>query len=454
MKLILTIAMQALLGASMTGSAFAVGECGSNLTTDINAKGAMVTDLKIDGFKPTFTYVASSESKIMMEDFTASFMTENVDGVMTVTAGETCSSSMGMGSSGSLSLLGLSTFSLGYPLLSAGAFLAKEFVFAAAESDESHDNCDLPTVKVTIYTSDIMKAPKGDNPCDGTKPADGGGFDNSACFADDGTVPVGPQAGANVSDGYTGLMEYNGTEPISKPYYETDLCPVNVHWHLGAEHLSDGQFDADGHGPSDIEHRRLASGKERKGNLCHHYKEDDSKFTEHYEWKHCLGMEVGQTYEVHWPHSKAGACGTPNQYQSPFYDGVFCHGSKLTLSNLPQEVGVQAQVFTIVNDESYFYPDLIRGMIVDGEMGADMAIYVGSTTGTSRNNESCSMYNPITWQVDRTCHMISASSFDRMCGEMKAQRDDMSSDLHAHGSRITVDDKLAADNLSITSHTP
>eukprot|EP00959_Pyramimonas_sp_CCMP1952_P361950 7580033-Pyramimonas_sp.AAC.1 len=26
--------------------------------------------------------------------------------------------------------------------------------------------------------------------------------------------------------------------------------------------------------------------------------------------------------QVHWPHSAAGACGTPNQYQTPFYDGT------------------------------------------------------------------------------------------------------------------------------------
>merc|ERR1711998_115757 len=31
------------------------------------------------------------------------------------------------------------------------------------------------------------------------------------------------------------------------------------------------------------------------------------------------------TYEVHWPHSAIGACNTPYQYQSPFYDGVFCN---------------------------------------------------------------------------------------------------------------------------------
>merc|ERR1712094_130489 len=98
--------------------------------------------------------------------------------------------------------------------------------------------------------------------------------------------------------------------------------------------------------------------------------------------------------------------------------------------------GVQAQVYTIVNDERYYYPDLIKGMIVAGDYGKDMAYYTGSTTGTSRDNDVCSQYSPITWQVDRKCHLISASSFDKMCA-------DMTDDLYAHGSRELVSKELA-----------
>merc|ERR1712100_835616 len=161
-------------------------------------------------------------------------------------------------------------------------------------------------------------------------------------------------------------------------------------------------------------------------------------------------MMVGQTYEIHWPHSTVGACGTPFQYQTPFYDGVFCNfpaGGASTHDN----VGVQSQVFTIVNDESYYYPDLIKGMIVGGDFGADMAIYTGSTTGTSRDNDISSPYSPITWQVDRKCHLISASSFDKLCADMKQQVDDMSSDLHAHGARVLVAGKWSADNQGTLS---
>ena len=106
------------------------------------------------------------------------------------------------------------------------------------------------------------------------------------------------------------------------------------------------------------------------------------------------------------------------------------------------------QVFTIVNDESYYYPDLMRGAIVDGQMWYDVAAYTGSTTGTTRNNEVCSKYTPITWQVDRKCHLISASTFDKMCADMKQQPDDMSDDLHAHGARELVATALTANNLA------
>merc|ERR1712159_113915 len=113
--------------------------------------------------------------------------------------------------------------------------------------------------------------------------------------------------------------------------------------------------------------------------------------------------------------------------------------------NTFQKIGVQAQVFTIVNDESYYYPDLFRGMIVDGEYGKDIGKYTGSTTGTSRNNTICSRYTPITWQVDRKCHLISASSFDKMCKDMLAESDDMSADVRPTGARVLVADAYVAD---------
>jgi len=280
--------------------------------------------------------------------------------------------------------------------------------------------------------------PEGTNPCEGMKPD----LPNVQCVIDE-IFQTPEQSGANVTKGYKGSRNTTA-EPITVPYYQAGLCPVNVHWHLGAEHLSVGQFDETGTGPSEINERRRLAGETRLGFQCKLYDDSDAKFTTKYNWQHCVDMEVGQTYEVHWPHSAVGACGTPNQYQTPFYDGVFCNIDQL--ADPAGQIGVQSQVFTIVNDESYYYPDLFHGMIVDGDKGADIAKYTGSTTGTTRDNEICSQYGPITWQVDRKCHLISASTFDKMCADMKAQRDDMSDDLYAHGSRPLVADEHTANN--------
>jgi len=339
------------------------------------------------------------------------------------------------------------------------------------------------STKLTEYfASAVATGLDGGNYCTGAKPT-AANYNNVDCATE-----AVEQAGGDVTLNADGTMTKGNmdvtTEPIKVPYFKEGLCPVNVHWHLGAEHKSDGEFDAAGTGPTkDDAHRRLransadvgegvagtttSSGRQlagdttRLGGRCHHYDSHNPAFTAAYDWKHCVDMTVGETYEVHWPHSDMGACGTPLQYQTPFYDGVFCKldqdqatagtvGSaatgKVALTSTVQQIGVQAQVFTIVNDENYYYPDLMRGMIVDGTKGAEITAYTGSTTGTTRNNQLCSAFAPITWHVDRKCHLISASSFDKMCADMKAQQDDMSGDLYAHGAREVVTDTYVANN--------
>lgn len=294
------------------------------------------------------------------------------------------------------------------------------------------------------------------NPCAGKKPTNTS-FDNKPCFLG-AVLNALEQAGANVTQGFQGTLDATPRVPITTQYYKAGLCPVNVHWHLGAEHYSVGQYDENGEGPPNttdyvdpagrLDLRRLAANSARLGFQCHHYKthKTDPRFTTEYNWKHCVGMHVGETYEVHWPHSAAGHCGSPWQFQTPFYDGVFCVDGVITSTH--EHIGVQAQVFTIVNDERYFYPNLMRGMIYlpGSNYGTDMAHYTGSTTGTSRDNSVCSSYAAITWQVDRKCHLISASSFDKMCADMKLNPDDMSDDLYAHGSRRLVWQNLSANN--------
>ena len=83
---------------------------------------------------------------------------------------------------------------------------------------------------------------------------------------------------------------------------------------------------------------------------------------------------------------------------------------------------------------------------MDSTHWVDVAKYIGSTTGTTRDNEMCSRYTPITWQVDRKCHLISASSFDKLCKDMLDMKDDMSGDVYPHGAREVVAHHLTANN--------
>jgi hypothetical protein len=146
--------------------------------------------------------------------------------------------------------------------------------------------CVLPTTR----------PPEGKNPCEGKKPD----LPDVACVVDD-VLMTGEQSGTNVTKGYKGNRNTTAV-PITVPYFQVGLCPVNVHWHLGTEHYSLGEFDETGTGPSDIHERRRLAGKVRLGFQCKLYDEKDAKFTEAYHWQHCKDMEVGQTYEVHWPH--------------------------------------------------------------------------------------------------------------------------------------------------------
>jgi hypothetical protein len=54
---------------------------------------------------------------------------------------------------------------------------------------------------------------------------------------------------------------------------------------------------------------------------------------------------------------------------------------RLAMQDIANAVDVHGQVFTIVNDDSYFYPDMICGVIVDKDMDKNMHIYTGLTMG-------------------------------------------------------------------------
>ena len=161
-----------------------------------------------------------------------------------------------------------------------------------------------------------------------------------------------------------------------------------------------------------------------------------------------------------------GACGTDDQYQTPFANGVFCNADTLDPpfilpANPAPAVGVQTQVFVIVNDEAHTYTrhDLIKGMIVDADesMGQEMTAYTGSTTGQKfgheiLSNKPCDDLSGITWQVDRKCHLLSASTMDNLCAAIKTKPHMKGADgtynatVSPEGSRGIVVNALVHDN--------
>jgi len=283
------------------------------------------------------------------------------------------------------------------------------------------------------------------------------------------------QSGRDVTIGHRGELDA-ALDPVSTRYTETctDLgcmCPVNVHWHLGAEHYNEGTYDLNGddwmyqYANDSDEGRRLA-GEIQPGNWCPGYDPTDPKYTTPYEWEYCVDMNVGYTYEFHWPHSNLGWCGTEWQFQTHFMDGVLCFANNAGLSTADAldtvfeseltKIGVQAQVFVVVNDDAYDYPeyDMLNSWYHD--LATDVAIYQGSTTGLNDGNIVCrGTGGAVTWQVDRGCHLISARKVDDLCRQMLEQKDDMSEDLYPHTARDTVVDALAStDEIGSTDFSP
>ena len=192
-----------------------------------------------------------------------------------------------------------------------------------------------PTLKSKWDKDDAPAVDK--NPCAGKKPGKGAGFDNFQCIQSSVTMAV-EQAGGNVSLGYdqgTHMKQGQTTlnTPVTTTLAEAGMCPVNVHWHLGAEHVSTGEYDmahtALGNGPTqkyaDARQpagRKLlaAGGTTYLGGRCTKYPNLSAAQKKEYDWKYCKKMTVGETYEVHWPHSEMGACNTCLLYTSDAAD--------------------------------------------------------------------------------------------------------------------------------------
>jgi len=231
-----------------------------------------------------------------------------------------------------------------------------------------------------------------------------------------------PQAPRDVSPGSPGALPARVT-----PYSDTSkLVLVNTHYHLGAEHKSNGEYDQ---APPDKDHhRRLLATEIDAGYYCPALPESE---TGDYEWKYCVNTHVGHTYEMHYVHSNAGA---------GIADGL---GGAFANSNNPIAL-VVGQVVQITTNPA----DCVEDMMHNWQQPAkgDMALYLGSTTGMSYNNEVCSPYT-VNWNVDTKCRKVCAASFDAMCKTMIEQYG-MSKDIMPHGSRVLVAPEYSDEGLT------
>ena len=129
-----------------------------------------------------------------------------------------------------------------------------------------------------------------------------------------------PQSPRDVTAGYVGAKP--SRLPSSAIVTRVDtMALVNVHFHLGAEHRSEGEYDLLKPPADDSEARRrlrrlLDSGDPASPLGTHGFycdqspgyveKQDAGGFGE-YAFEHCENVEVGQTYEVHWVYSTGAA---------------------------------------------------------------------------------------------------------------------------------------------------
>ena len=118
------------------------------------------------------------------------------------------------------------------------ALLISTVVLAVDKSGSNESQMTTSAAPAQVTTS--IQVVAYENPCEGKQPD----LPNVQCVID-AVEQTGEQSGANITKGYNGKKETSAV-PLTIPYKEAGLCPVNVHWHLGAEHYSLGQFDETG----------------------------------------------------------------------------------------------------------------------------------------------------------------------------------------------------------------
>ncbi len=259
------------------------------------------------------------------------------------------------------------------------------------------------------------------------------------------TGQANAQSPRNVTRGSPGEVDTPLVYTPTGAFNNAAMDPANLHFHLGAEHYSGGQYDVD----FDYGKPPGSTDEETPGRMCSipmlkaKFGLTDAQVDTPYAFQYCRGeTRVGSTYEFHYVHS-TGADHVPG-YSEHLSDGL---GGAFDFTINPL-VLVQAQVFVLINDASgrfdqynWLNPDEASAFSLrhgwnESLAAEDSAFYLGSTTGTKYGAEICSMYLA-QWEVDRMCHVASAQSMDKLCQWLESSGDE-TVDVKPHGARAVV----------------
>ena len=232
---------------------------------------------------------------------------------------------------------------------------------------------------------------------------------------------AGPQSGRDVGS----RAGTNEKSFAMAPASETmNLC--NIHFHRSAEHKAEGYSTFVGEGKHGGYACNGSAAPAAAGKAHDAAMEADEKGP-----AGCLGIAPGDTVEVHWVYT---TCDTgPGE-------GL---GNCVSCPEKGRSLRVEARVFSLGRDGLDF---AAFDYLPDSSPAQPKALpephapvaYLGSTTGTSFDDETCSPFQ-VTWNVSTACSPLKISTLDLWCRK-DGEVNNVFGEDHAHGVRPLVTD--------------
>jgi hypothetical protein len=215
---------------------------------------------------------------------------------------------------------------------------------------------------------------------------------------------AGPQAPRDVHSAA-------GTNPVDFAVASSlegmNLC--DIHFHKFAEHKASG-------------YPTLAGSGDHRGYICEG--SDPSPIQDEHGADHgegCTNVAAGDTIEVHWVFSSCDVEPGPTL------------GSCASALCVNPQLRVEARVFLLTEGEdgALDFAEISDPNQLDLPAAEDAVLYLGSTTGPSFDNDTCSPYQ-VTWNVSPHCQSLDLASLHDWCADNVFEED------HGHGVRTLV----------------